>query len=87
MSSDARLALTVVCFAVALLAEVGAVLLLAKEARAAGRALRRWRAEGRKAEEADVLEQLLGNRFDRSAAVVLLVGGIVAGGVGDFLSL
>jgi hypothetical protein len=87
MSSDARLALTVVCFAVALLAEVGAVLLLAKEARATGRALRRWRAEGRTAEEADVVEQLLGNRFDRSAAVVLLVGGIVAGGVGDFLSL
>jgi hypothetical protein len=95
MSATARLALTVVCWLVALVAEVCALVLLAREWRAVSRALRRWRnlrrAGGEQPAGLDdldgLVDHLLDNPFDRSAAVVLLVVGVVVGTVGNILSL
>ena len=87
MRDTARLALTVVCFAVALVAELAALALLLREARRAERALRRWRDTDPPVPVRLVADQLLGNRFDRGAAVVLLVVGLVVGALGNFLGL
>jgi hypothetical protein len=89
MSDDARLALTLVCFTVALLAEVGGLALVVREARRAGRVLRRWQAADA-CDAADLralVPELLGNPFDRGAAAVLLVVGVVFGAAGNFLVL
>jgi hypothetical protein len=93
MSDTARLALTVVCWVLALVAELSAIALLAREGRAAGRVLRRWYDAPRPGDERQrpsldaALQQLLVNRFDRGAAVFLLVLGVVVGTVGNLLSL
>jgi hypothetical protein len=86
MSPDARVALIVVCVVLALTTELTGITLLVLDARRAGRALRAWREaddEGRAA----VLEQLATAGFDRTAAVGLLVVGVVAGAIGDLLAL
>ena len=97
MSETAQVALAVVCFSVALLAQVTGLALLAAEARRTASVLRRWRdggtvGRGREApvrlgELTGLLDALLDNRFDRSAAIVLLVVGVVAGALGWFLAL
>ena len=92
MSDTAQLALTIVCWLVAVAAEVTGIALLAKEARASRRAVARWRAERDAAGQPrrgldDLVGELLGNRFDRGAAVALLALGVVVGAIGDFLSL
>jgi hypothetical protein len=95
MSDTARLALTLVCWLLAGAAEVTGIALLAKEARASRRAVARWRERRDSAPEPsagledveDVLDQLLGNRFDRAAAVGLLALGVVVGSIGNFLGL
>jgi hypothetical protein len=95
MSPTARLALAVVCWALALVAEITAVLVLFREGRRTGRALRRWRDEdpehdallARQRRLDAIVDVLLGNELDRSAAVVLLLVGIVVGAIGNFLSL
>jgi hypothetical protein len=89
MSDDARLALTLVCFTVALLAEVGGLALVVREGRRAGRALRRWQtaAERGGTDLHAPVPELLGNPFDRGAAAVLLVVGVVFGAAGNFLAL
>jgi hypothetical protein len=90
MSPTARVALTVVCWTVAAVTELAGFALLARESRRARLVLRTWRAvqgnpDAPRAPE--LLDQLLENRFDRSAAVVLLVTGVIAGAIGNFLSL
>ncbi|RBY82499.1 hypothetical protein DQ238_04220 [Geodermatophilus sp. TF02-6] len=101
MSETARVALAVVCFSVALLAQLTGIALLVGEGRRTGDALRRWRdarsgVGGRdtpagapvRAEELDgLVDHLLGNRFDRATAAVLLLVGVVAGALGSLLSL
>lgn len=95
MSSTARLALTVVCWTLALLTEIAGILLLLADSRRTGRALRRWRqvdpgdeALFARQQQLDALvDVLVGNPFDRVTAVALLVIGIVAGTVGDLLTL
>lgn len=95
MSPTARLALTVVCWALALLTEVAGLVLLVGEARRTGRALRRWRQvepddEGLFAKQRqldDLVDVLAGNPFDRGVAVALLVLGVVVGTIGDLLTL
>jgi hypothetical protein len=89
MSDTAQVALTVVCYTVAALAQLTAIALLAREGRRSGRVLRRWQEADprRRAELPDLVGDLLGNSFDRRTAVVLLVVGVVAGAVGHFLSL
>ncbi len=97
MSETAQAALAVVCFSVAVLAQVTGLALLVADARRTGSVLRRWRdgsPPGREAETpvrleelAGLLDVLLDNRFDRAAAAVLLMVGVVAGALGWFLSL
>ncbi|MGY1689511.1 hypothetical protein ACI79C_04115 [Geodermatophilus sp. SYSU D00697] len=89
MSDTAQVALTVVCYAVAALAQLTALVLLAREARRSSSVLRRWHeADPRqRAELPGLVGDLLGNSFDRGAAVVLLVVGVVTGALGHFLSL
>jgi hypothetical protein len=97
MSETAQVALAVVCFSVALLAQVTGLALLVADARRAGSALRRGRDGGtagrdreapvRLGELTSLLDSLLGNRFDRAAATVLLLVGVVAGALGWFLAL
>jgi hypothetical protein len=95
MSPTARLALTVVCWTLALLAEVAGLLLLVADGRRTGRALRRWRQvdpddEGlfAKQHQLDALVDVLtGNAFDRATAVALLVLGVVVGTIGNLLTL
>jgi hypothetical protein len=97
MSETAQVALAVVCFSVALLAQVTGLALLVADARRTGSALRRWRDGGvagreqeapvRLGELTSLLDSLLDNRFDRAAAVVLLLVGVVAGALGWFLAL
>jgi hypothetical protein len=95
MSPTARLALTVVCWTLALLAEVAGLLLLVADSRRTGRALRRWRQvdpddEGlfAKQHQLDALVDVLtGNAFDRATAVALLVLGVVVGTIGNLLTL
>ena len=95
MCDTAQVALAVLCYLVAVLAQLGGIALLVKEARRAGRVLGRWRAAnppgrepaGAQAELSDVVEHLLLDRFDRMAAVALVMTGVVAGAVGNFLSL
>ena len=87
-----------ICYVVAFLAELAAVLLVVREARVASGVMRNW-------EEADnplnmgqgtwaqvllinrVVRVLLDARVRVTSAVVLLVLGIVAGTVGNFLTL
>jgi hypothetical protein len=97
MSETAQVALAVVCFSVAVLAQVTGLALLVADARRTGSALRRWLDDGpagreretpvRLGELTSLLDILLDNRFDRSAAAVLLVVGVVAGALGWFLAL
>lgn len=97
MSETAQVALAVVCFSVAALAQLTGLALLVADARRTGSALRRWRdgcPPGREQETpvrlgelAGLLDSLLGNRFDRAAAAVLLVVGVVAGALGGLLAL
>ena len=97
MSETAQVALAVVCFSVALLAQVTGLAMLVADARRTGSALRRWRDGGmagrereapvRLAELTGLLDSLLGNRFDRAAAAVLLLVGVVASAVGGLLAL
>src|SRR5690349_12887361 len=76
MTTTARLALTVVCWTLALLAEVAGILLLVVEGRRTGRALRRWRQvdpqdEGLFAKQRQLdglVDVLAGNPFDRGDA-------------------
>ena len=95
MSPTARLALTVLSWALALLAELAGIALLVKEGRRTGRALRRWRQvdpadEGLFAKQRQLdglVDVLTGNPFDRGTAVALLAVGVVLGTVGDLLTL
>jgi hypothetical protein len=95
MSPTARVALTVVCWTLALVTELSGIALLVLEARRTGRALRRWRdldaAEpallARQQDLDGVVELLAGRSFDRAFAISLLVVGVVAGALGNFLSL
>ena len=97
MSDTAQVALTVLCYVVAALAQLAGLALLVKEVQRTGRALARWRATWEEAGEADssrlrselgaVVDHLLGNRFDRRSAVVLLVIGVVVGALGNLVSL
>jgi hypothetical protein len=97
MSETARVALAVVCFSVALLAQVTGLALLVADARRTGATLRRWRDGGTAGREreapirldelTDLLDSLLDNRFDRAAAAVLLLVGVVASALGWFLTL
>jgi hypothetical protein len=95
MSPTARLALTVVCWTLALLAEVAGILLLVVEGRRTGRALRRWRHvepadEGLFAKQRQLdglVDVLVGSSFDRGTAVALLALGVVVGTVGNLLTL
>jgi hypothetical protein len=90
MSDDARIALALLCLGVAVVAELAGLALVIREARRASRALRRWQdlapASGQQ-ELREVVRGLLGNSFDRTAAAVLLVTGVVLGGIGGILSL
>ncbi|MGY1592831.1 hypothetical protein ACI789_07750 [Geodermatophilus sp. SYSU D00965] len=89
MNETAQVALTVVCYAVAALAQLTALALLAREGRRSSSVLRRWQeADPRqRAELPGLVGDLLGSSFDRGAAVVLLVIGVVTGALGHFLSL
>jgi hypothetical protein len=95
MTPTARLALTIVCWTLALVAEVAGLLLLVAESRRTGRALRRWREvdpedEGlfAKQRQLDTLVDVLAGRpFDRGTAVALLVVGVVVGTAGNLLTL
>jgi hypothetical protein len=97
MSETAQAALAVVCFSVALLAQVTGLALLVADARRTGAALRRWRDGGAAGREREapvrlgeltgLLDSLLDNHFDRAAAAVLLLVGVVAGALGWFLAL
>jgi hypothetical protein len=97
MDHTALLVLTVLCFGVALTAELIGVALAVSEVRAASRALRRWRDAHPAGDERglsgqvqgldQVVSGLLGNPFDRASAATLVVLGIAAGAVGNFLSL
>jgi len=97
MSDDARLALTLICYVIALVAQLAGLVLVIREARRAGRALRRWQAAnpaqnpegslGQQTRVDEVVTALLGNPLDRWTAVLLLVLGVVVGGVGNFLSV
>ena len=97
MSDTTQAALAVLCYVVAVIAQLGGIALLVLEARRAGTALRRWRnvvsegqapsSPGSHAGLDGVVEQLLGNRFDRATAAALLGVGVVTGAVGNLLSL
>jgi|1185.fasta_scaffold205340_2 hypothetical protein len=89
MSLTARVALIVVCWTVSVTTELAAIGLLVRESRRARRVLGRWRnaPPGVSRPPELFLDQLLANRFDRSAAVVLLVTGVATGALGNFLSL
>lgn len=95
MNPTARLALTVVCWVLALLTELAGIVLLVVEGRRTGRALRRWRearpgGEGLFAERrqlATLVDVLSGNPFDRGMAVGLIAVGVVVGTVGNLLTL
>ncbi|SFL24379.1 hypothetical protein [Geodermatophilus ruber] len=101
MSDTAQVGLAVVCYAVAVSAQLAGLALLVTEARRTGAALRRWRDEDPERRWSDedpepagqhgdldrVVARLVGNSFDRTAAVVLLAVGVVAGALGHFLSL
>ena len=94
MSPTARVALTVVCYTLALVTELAGITLLLREGRRTGRALRRWRDEdeeealfARQRQLDGIVDVLLGNVFDRVAALVLLIVGVAAGALGNFLSL
>jgi hypothetical protein len=92
MDHTALLALTVVCFVVAVAAELAGVALAVSEVRRASRALRRWRnadpgGNDQGADLEEVVRALLGKPFDRVSAVVLVLVGIGTGALGNFLSL
>jgi hypothetical protein len=94
MSPTAQVALTVVCYTLALVTELTGLTLLVREGRRTGRALRRWRDEdkqealfARQRQLDGIVDVLLGNVFDRVAAVVLLIVGVAASALGNFLSL
>jgi hypothetical protein len=97
MSETAQVALAVLCFSVAGLAQVIGLVLLILEARRTSSALRRWRGTEPQLQERDTLVKvgevdglvahLLGNQFDRTAALVLLLIGFAAGALGNLLAL
>jgi hypothetical protein len=86
MSPDARVALAVVCVVLGVVAELAGIALLVLEGRRTARALRRWRGSD-EAARAELLEQVATAGFDRTAAVALLLIGVLAGGAGDLLAL
>ena len=88
MSDTARLALTLVSYAVSLLTGLWAVGLVAAERRRAERALRRWRQAGGSARPGAVDElvvHLLGSPFERTSAVAMVLISLVSGALGHFL--
>jgi hypothetical protein len=90
MRDDARLALTLICAVVGLLAQLGGLLLVVRETRKASRVLRRWSQAGPGAgqpELRDAVGALLDDPYDRVAAAVLLVLGVVLGGIAALLNL
>src|SRR4051794_41979149 len=83
MSDDARIALTLICSVVGLLAQLGGLLLVVRETRKASRLLRRWSQAGTGAGQPDLRDVVgawLDNPYDRVAAAVLLVLGVALGG-------
>ena len=90
MSDTARLALTVVSFTVSLLTGLWGIGIVAAERRRVGRALRHWRQDGGPARPGAVDElvvHLLGNPFERSSAIGMLLVSLVTGALGHFLGL
>jgi hypothetical protein len=90
MTDSARLALTVIGFAVSLLTGLAGLALVVAERRRTGRALRRWQESGGAARPGAVDElvgHLLGNAFDRSSALAMLVVSLVSAACGHFLTL
>jgi hypothetical protein len=86
-----------ILFVFACVAELGGVLIV-REARSTAMVLRRWRQADSPANQGqgtygqqslvnEVVRTLLGARVRITSAVVLLVVGIVAGTVGNFLTL
>jgi hypothetical protein len=86
-----------VSYGIAFVAELSGIALVVTEGRRAQAALRRWRdanpnnnpdgAFGQQLELNGVMEHLLGSQANRRAAVALLVLGVVAGTLGNYLSL
>ena len=90
MSDTARLALTVVSFTVSLLTGLWGIGIVAAERRRVGRALRRWQQAGGSARPGavdDLVVHLLGNPFERSSAIGMLLVSLVTGALGHFLGL
>ena len=97
MTHTARLALTMVCFVVALAAELMAVALVVSQVRAATKALREWDQPDRAGtpdgpgeqlrQLRGVVRGLLDRSVDRVLTVVLVVTGAVVGAAGDVLAL
>jgi hypothetical protein len=89
MNETARVALTVVCYAVAAIAQLTALALLVREGRRSSGVLRRWSEAdpGQRAELSGLVGDLVGSSFDRGAAVALLFVGVATGALGHFLSL
>jgi hypothetical protein len=90
MSDTARLALTVVSYTVSLLTGLWAIGLVAAERRRTGRALRRWQQDGGSARPGAVDElvgHLLGNPFERTSAMAMVLISLVSGAFGHFLGL
>jgi hypothetical protein len=87
-----------VLFVVACVAELGSVVLIVREARRTATVLRRWQQADNPANQGqgtyaqlllvnEVVQTLLDARVRIASAVGLLVVGIVAGTVGNFLTL
>ncbi|MBM7804968.1 hypothetical protein JOD57_000805 [Geodermatophilus bullaregiensis] len=87
-----------VLFVIACLAELGSVVLIVREARTAAGVLRRWQRADNPANQEqgtwaqvllinEVVRTLLDARVRIASAVALLVVGILAGTVGNFLTL
>jgi hypothetical protein len=95
MTPTARVALALVCFLLALVTGLTGLALVILEGRRTARALRRWRDEeageeglfARQRQLDGIVDVLLGNSFDRTAAVVLLAVAVVAGVLGGLLRL
>lgn len=86
-----------VCYVIALLAESAGIVLVWLEAQGAQRALRKYLklnpegnpggSYGQLAELQPVIVEVLGSRSKRWLAVGLLIVGVVAGALGNFLTL
>jgi hypothetical protein len=90
VSDTAQTALAVVCYVVAMSAQLAGIALLVRETRRTRVGLRRWRdarPPGRQEDRDALVAELLGNQFDRTSALVLLAIGVVAGALGHLLDL